>query len=578
MNQTRNQVLPQINSHGNSSEQQYLNENLFDLRDKNKEGRKQKNYEVMDLIYHKQKKKKKQEEYNIAQFMKKNQVEEYQIDIQRAEIQRICKEYGIQYNQKNFPYREKIRQICQDISVFYQYKRDQRDILDSSVLKNPEYLKRKKEEFIKMKTLFTAEYLGIDKLTSSERELFLKLQEEKLREQEDSSEENANALRNKSRLDNTKDPSKNDSYLKKVQINESQQIIELPVISINHKLSKSIVANGSNQHSKDQENTFISLMKKSEELYSVPDGTEPLSTIKLKQQHIKNQSSLDTQGSRNLNLAPIIHRKKLRDRVQKANISILDNEFLNQSITESNLDGSQRFKQSILSKKVQRKFDQSFDNNNDKVKASGLLTTTSSALKQMMYQSFFTPNKTKMNNKLGRATSKSPEENFGAENIPQTEFKPTGMRLKFKEETPKLNDTNIKELISKYPSPSKRSVLERQQTDSLRTRQRKQLQSIIRNVDRNEIDRKNDEQKLLQDMLVQNIKEEQFLKTLDKLKEIDFADSSVMETLFEYKTRDEEDQIEQAHEVAKEYHSGKLDPLNAIKLEKKRRTQNTKKF
>jgi len=31
------------------------------------------------------------------------------------------------------------------------------------------------------------------------------------------------------------------------------------------------------------------------------------------------------------------------------------------------------------------------------------------------------------------------------------------------------------------------------------------------------------------------------MKTLDKLKEIDFADSTVMETLFEYKKRDEED-------------------------------------
>lgn len=40
-------------------------------------------------------------------------------------------------------------------------------------------------------------------------------------------------------------------------------------------------------------------------------------------------------------------------------------------------------------------------------------------------------------------------------------------------------------------------------------------------------------------MLVQNIKEEEFMKTLDRLKEIDFADSSVIETLFEYKTRDE---------------------------------------
>jgi len=47
--------------------------------------------------------------------------------------------------------------------------------LDASILKNPEYLKKKKEEFIKMKTLFTAEYLGIGKLTQSEKELYVKI-------------------------------------------------------------------------------------------------------------------------------------------------------------------------------------------------------------------------------------------------------------------------------------------------------------------------------------------------------------------------------------------------------------------
>ena len=42
-------------------------------------------------------------------------------------------------------------------------------------------------------------------------------------------------------------------------------------------------------------------------------------------------------------------------------------------------------------------------------------------------------------------------------------------------------------------------------------------------------------------MLVQNIREEEFLKTLDKLKELDFAESVILATLFEYKLRDEHD-------------------------------------
>ena len=72
-------------------------------------------------------------------------------------------------------------------------------------------------------------------------------------------------------------------------------------------------------------------------------------------------------------------------------------------------------------------------------------------------------------------------------------------------------------------------------------------------------------------MLVQNIREDEFLRTLEKLKELDFAESIVMQTLFEYKLKDEHDQLDLANEVAKEYHSGKLDPLLAMRLEKKKR-------
>jgi hypothetical protein len=41
--------------------------------------------------------------------------------------------------------------------------------------------------------------------------------------------------------------------------------------------------------------------------------------------------------------------------------------------------------------------------------------------------------------------------------------------------------------------------------------------------------------------------------------------------LFEYKLRDEHDQLDLASDVAKEYHSGKLDPLIAMRMEKKKK-------
>jgi len=55
------------------------------------------------------------------------------------------------------------------------------------------------------------------------------------------------------------------------------------------------------------------------------------------------------------------------------------------------------------------------------------------------------------------------------------------------------------------------------------------------------------------------------------MKEVDFADSAILQTLFEYKLKDERDQFELATEVAKEYHSGKLDPLAALKMERQRK-------
>jgi hypothetical protein len=78
-------------------------------------------------------------------------------------------------------------------------------------------------------------------------------------------------------------------------------------------------------------------------------------------------------------------------------------------------------------------------------------------------------------------------------------------------------------------------------------------------------------EKIIYDMLVQNIKDDEFMKTVEKLKEIDFAESVILQTLFEYKTKDEHDQLDLANEVSKEYHSGKLDPLLAMRIERKKK-------
>ncbi len=68
------------------------------------------------------------------------------------------------------------------------------------------------------------------------------------------------------------------------------------------------------------------------------------------------------------------------------------------------------------------------------------------------------------------------------------------------------------------------------------------------------------------------------MRTLDKLKEIDFAESVIIQTLFEYKLKDEHDQLDLAVDVAKEYHSGKLDPLMALRIERKNKMKQNKQL
>ncbi len=66
---------------------------------------------------------------------------------EQEEIKKICKEFSIDLKNRRLPYKEKIRQICNNLSAFYRYKWDQRLVLDHSLIKSPEYKLNKEEEF-----------------------------------------------------------------------------------------------------------------------------------------------------------------------------------------------------------------------------------------------------------------------------------------------------------------------------------------------------------------------------------------------------------------------------------------------
>lgn len=66
------------------------------------------------------------------------------------------------------PYKEKIRQICNNKQAFYRYKRDQREVLDYSIYKNADYIKQKTEEVENSQVLLRLQYLGDKSLSQKE--------------------------------------------------------------------------------------------------------------------------------------------------------------------------------------------------------------------------------------------------------------------------------------------------------------------------------------------------------------------------------------------------------------------------
>ena len=71
--------------------------------------------------------------------------------MQEKEIKKIIKEYNIDTKNMKLPYSMKIKQICAHFAAFYRYKKDQREILDFSLVKSKEYIDQKNEEFQDLK-------------------------------------------------------------------------------------------------------------------------------------------------------------------------------------------------------------------------------------------------------------------------------------------------------------------------------------------------------------------------------------------------------------------------------------------
>ena len=88
---------------------------------------------------------------------------------EEEELKKLIADYNISVSGRKLPYSMKIKQICSSISAFHRYKRDQRDVLDFSIMKSKEYQEEQQNHFLNMRILVRAECFGEKSLTEKER-------------------------------------------------------------------------------------------------------------------------------------------------------------------------------------------------------------------------------------------------------------------------------------------------------------------------------------------------------------------------------------------------------------------------
>ena len=76
---------------------------------------------------------------------------------------------------------------------------------------------------------------------------------------------------------------------------------------------------------------------------------------------------------------------------------------------------------------------------------------------------------------------------------------------------------------------------------------------------------------------MQNIKHDEFLKSLDLMGNIEFGDSQLIKQLYIYALKDMLDHNKEANDAARNYHSGKFDPFMINLMDKKKMKKDKQK-
>lgn len=83
---------------------------------------------------------------------------------------------------------------------------------------------------------------------------------------------------------------------------------------------------------------------------------------------------------------------------------------------------------------------------------------------------------------------------------------------------------------------------------------------------------------LMMERLKTQVHRRDFDKTFNILQDLETANTNALNLVYEYQKSSDDEEIQRAIEVAKEYHSGKMDPSRQVgKLERIQHSHNVKK-
>lgn len=132
-------------------------------------------YEKKADLYSLHLEKKRLDDLNIEKLIAGTKVPENLLTQHEEELKKIISDYKINVHGQKMPYSMKIKQICAHMSAFYNYKKDQREMLDFSVVKSKEYQDQQKLQFLDLKVFIKVDLFGEKSLTPEEAAHFERL-------------------------------------------------------------------------------------------------------------------------------------------------------------------------------------------------------------------------------------------------------------------------------------------------------------------------------------------------------------------------------------------------------------------